>query len=163
MTHENQDVIFLGNTGVLWSEKFRAENPEAHALSNDPEAITLAKKLAYTASASIVATSSDRYAGESLDDTKQFYDFSEEDKEFQNLIIDQTPNLYDRYESDRDLRGHEVAEWLRQHSQIHNYVIIDHRPRSSYLPDQRAHYVKTNMDVGLTPEHCEQALKILHS
>lgn len=67
-------------------------------------------------------------------------------------IKDITPRLI-------DIRGKEIQQYLDNHKEITNYVIID--DDSDMLESQKNHFVKTDSKVGLTIKEIIECEKIL--
>lgn len=74
-----------------------------------------------------------------------------------NWFID---NLYDVTHTYRGLRGQEVKDWLNEHDDIENYVIID--DDGDFLDEQLYHFVQTNYEDGLTEVETKRAIKVLN-
>ena len=68
-------------------------------------------------------------------------------------IKDKTPNL-------QAIRGEEIQQYLDEHKEITEYVILD--DDSDMLPEQKGHFVKVDAKKGLTMRNiidCEKKLK----
>lgn len=74
-----------------------------------------------------------------------------------NWLID---NLYDVTHTYRGLRGDEIKDWLDEHSDVENYVIID--DDGDMRDDQLYHFVQTNFEDGLTEVETKRAIKVLN-
>ena len=74
-----------------------------------------------------------------------------------NWFID---NLYDVTHTYKGLRGQEVKDWLNEHNDIENYVIID--DDGDFLDEQLYHFVQTNYEDGLTEVETKRAIKVLN-
>jgi len=74
-----------------------------------------------------------------------------------NWLID---NLYDVTHTYRGLRGDEIKDWLDEHSDVENYVIID--DDGDMRDDQLYHFVQTNFEDGLTEVETNRAIKVLN-
>lgn len=57
-------------------------------------------------------------------------------------------------------RGDKIKHWLDQHQEVERYCIIDDIP--DMLPEQRACFVRTHDDVGLTAREQFQCIQILN-
>lgn len=57
-------------------------------------------------------------------------------------------------------RGVEIAEYLTEHSDITNYVILD--DDSDMLLEQKDHFIQTDSYLGINEDDVEQAIKILN-
>lgn len=71
-----------------------------------------------------------------------------------DILIDQTPppRL-------NGIRGHDISEWLVEHPKVTKYVILD--DGTDFLPEQRAHHVKTDTYVGLTFYQVKECIRLL--
>ena len=69
-------------------------------------------------------------------------------------------NLYDVTHTYRGLRGDEIKDWLDEHSDVENYVIID--DDGDMRDDQLYHFVQTNFEDGLTEVETNRAIKVLN-
>lgn len=58
-------------------------------------------------------------------------------------------------------RGYEIQEWLNNHKDTTNYVIID--DDSDILKEQRKHFIHTSELNGLTEKLTKKAIKILNN
>lgn len=56
--------------------------------------------------------------------------------------------------------GVEIAEYLTEHSDITNYVILD--DDSDMLLEQKDHFIRTDPYLGINEDDVEQAIKILN-
>ena len=74
-----------------------------------------------------------------------------------NWFID---NLYDVTHTYRSLRGLEIKDWLDEHNDIENYVIID--DDGDFLDEQLYHFVQTNYEDGITEVETIRAIKVLN-
>ena len=75
-----------------------------------------------------------------------------------NWLID---NLYDVTNTYKGLRGQEIKDWLDEHNDIENYVIID--DDGDMLDEQLYHFVQTNYEDGLTEVETKRAIKVLNN
>ena len=67
-------------------------------------------------------------------------------------IIDKTPVMISK-------RGFEINKWLVNHPEVNKYVILD--DSTDFLPDQIPVFINTDLEVGLSKEDAEKAIKIL--
>jgi len=74
-----------------------------------------------------------------------------------NWFID---NLYDVTHTYRCSRGQEIKDWLDEHNDIENYVIID--DDNDMLDSQLYHFVQTNYEDGLTEVETKRAIKVIN-
>ena len=68
-------------------------------------------------------------------------------------IKDKTPRLLSQP------RGEEIKQYLEEHTEIENYVIID--DDSDMLEEQKEHFVKVDASVGFIQRDYERCLEIL--
>jgi len=91
----------------------------------------------------------------------------------ENYVIDKTPEyiwrclnrhdyFMDNYEEKYEYsRGAEIDGWLKEHSEITNYVIID--DRTDFTSEQKEnHFIHVDPMWGLTDKHVELAINILN-
>ena len=69
-------------------------------------------------------------------------------------------NLYDVTHTYKGLRGQEIKDWLNEHDDIENYVIID--DDGDFLNEQLYHFVQTNYEDGITEVEATRAIKVLN-
>lgn len=151
-------VIFLDIDGVLNSEEwdryvqsftYGARFNSCYLLSQ--EMILRLQNVVFQTNAEIVLTSSWRTnerAMCALTRQLSLYHLS---------IRDST--LYSTYNT----RADDINEWLRSHSNIHSYVIVDDTD-DGFTQDEilAAHFVQTTYAQGLTPEKAEKIIEILN-
>lgn len=70
-------------------------------------------------------------------------------------------NLYDVTHTYRGLRGEEIKDWLNEHQDVENYVIID--DDDDFLDEQLYHFVQTNYEDGITEVEAIRAIKVLNN
>jgi hypothetical protein len=58
-----------------------------------------------------------------------------------------------------DIRGEEIADWLRRHPEVTRYAIVD--DDSDMLDEQLPFFVQTRFEEGLTMEHVDRLAEIL--
>ena len=151
-------VIFLDIDGVLNSEEwdmyvqsftYGARFNSCYLLSQ--EMILRLQNVVFQTNAEIVLTSSWRTnerAMCALTRQLSLYHLS---------IRDST--LYSTYNT----RADDINEWLRSHSNIHSYAIVDDYD-DGFTQDVilAAHFVQTTYAQGLTPEKAEKIIEILN-
>lgn len=151
-------VIFLDIDGVLNSEEwdmyvqsftYGARFNSCYLLSQ--EMILRLQNVVFQTNAEIVLTSSWRTnerAMCALTRQLSLYHLS---------IRDST--LYSTYNT----RADDINEWLRSHSNIHSYAIVDDYDDGFTQDDiLAAHFVQTTYAQGLTPEKAEKIIEILN-
>lgn len=156
-------VIFLDIDGVLNSEEFACwchEFPDfvREGGSNwvDPNAVKMITSLCEEHDIKLVISSSWRL----FDTTSTIEHF----KNYRDLtplckyIVGVTPrNMDDRiWES----RGEEIQQYLNEHPEIENYVIVD--DDNDMLESQKDHFVRCSYVFGLIPSRVEKIKEILN-
>ncbi len=149
-------VVFLDFDGVLNSEKYIRECGYYGVIIN-PTRIKLIKKIIDATDAKIVLSTSWREhwdkdtdkcdaIGENINDIFERYGLS---------IFDKTAFL------DRS-REKEIEQWLHNHPQTENFVVLDDRFLDSVV--LRNHFVKTNnYRDGIDENNVKQAIEILNA
>ena len=69
-------------------------------------------------------------------------------------------NLYDVTHTYKGLRGQEIKDWLNEHPEVENYVIID--DDGDMLDEQIYHFIQTNYEHGIGESETIYAIKILN-
>jgi len=69
-------------------------------------------------------------------------------------------NIYDVTHTYKGLRGQEIKDWLDEHDDVDNYVIID--DDNDFYDEQLYHFVQTNYEDGLTEVETKRAIKVLN-
>jgi len=153
-------VIFLDIDGVLVTRnsiKYQHINfPDESALMFSRKAVRNLNKLIKITNAKIVISSTWRLL-HSLDKLRKI--FNE-----QNIIgeIISTTSI-ERVTLEEDIpRGKKIADWLEQHNNIEQYVIIDDDVQADCIQFHPNNCVETSYKRGFAPEACfNEALAIL--
>ena len=157
-------VLFLDIDGVLntcwWDRKTPVDK---YGYAFDPNAVANLRRIVEETGASIVISSSWKCMG--LSQMEEMWDV----RNLPGKIVGITPNsVSDELLVNADIdsielfhiRGEEIKEWLTRHGKhVSHYVIID--DMDNMLPEQQAHFVHTNPEVGITEENAVQAITIL--
>ena len=69
-------------------------------------------------------------------------------------------NIYDVTHTYKGFRGQEIKDWLDEHDDVDNYVIID--DDNDFYDEQLYHFVQTNYEDGLTEVETKRAIKVLN-
>lgn len=144
-------IIFLDIDGVLNSEiYYRSVDRTAKDWSRfDPTAVDLIKKLVNEFFAQIVISSTWRFGAVQLLNSEL-----KKSGLIKYLHKDwKTPQGYP------PSKGKEIKEWLDQHTNISEYVIID--DDESILEEQKSRFVKTDLMNGMKEKHYARAREIL--
>lgn len=131
-----------------------------------PEKYILLGKILAKTNAKIVISSS--WRRDNLENTLEFitncdinYYLANNPFPFCDKIVGQTKKLsYEERYSYHDKRGVYIQNYLKEHPEITNYVIID--DENDMLEEQQSHFVWTNFDIGLTDEEVNEAIRILN-
>lgn len=75
------------------------------------------------------------------------------DKTPEHMWVEHAPKIYQS-------RGSEIDDWLSQHTECENFVIID--DRTDFLDEQQAHLVHVNSKRGIDDIDVEFAIQILN-
>jgi len=161
-------VIFLDIDGVLntkwwYTQMDKNTSKDKYGYAFDPHAVANLKRILDETGADIVVSSSWKCFGLSeLEDMWQ-------ERGLPGRVIDITPNSVsdellltanlDEIEMTH-IRGEEIKEWLDTKGKgVSHYAIID--DMDNFLPEQQAHFVLTDPDVGITEQNAVQAIMIL--
>ena len=154
--NSNCPVIFLDFDGVLstddYLDQLRAANSKTHDYFGrlfDPECISCLRRIIKSTGARIVITSSWR----NYLSTFQFI-LMWHIRKLPGILAGVVPQ-------GSAYRGNEIDEWLKQHTNISRYAILDDMDSRQFKSDQSSHLVTTNHFKGLQPEHLPQTLSIL--
>jgi hypothetical protein len=173
---EPHKIIFLDFDGVLNSEKhFNCLKEQGLPTEDfcgtifDPEATEALQKIIDATGAVIVISSSWRFAG--LGRMKYLWD----KRGIAGKVVDITSlhtvdDLIEEHIGDDDFddfiyksgspRAYEINDWLTNHPETMNYVILDDERMSETL---ETHFVNVNPHTGLTMADAEKAIEILNS
>lgn len=160
-------IIFLDIDGVL---NVYCEGRDQFGCTFHTNFVENLRNIIDKTGAKIVISSSWRTDG--LDVMKELWKY----RDLPGDVIDVTPDPYDLIKEgkfefyDQVERGHEIQDWLDNHKEVTNYVIID--DDNDMLDNQRENFVRTannnhhgdHVDVlgyGLTKICSEKAIKIL--
>lgn len=144
-------LIFLDVDGVLNNANWAKEMEETGIYVYrdgilNPDSMKLLSDLVYQTGAKIILSSSWRRCPElrqKLLETMKLYGLS---------ILDDTPYM-------GSIRGEDIREWLKNHSGISSYIILD--DDDDMLPNQKKFLVRTDFNKGFNYESYLKALKIL--
>ena len=169
---DNMNVIFLDidgvvNTLIIDTKPFKTDRgqisrdgfyyklnmPDDGEVSNR-QAVMWLNKLCKETNAKIVITSTWRFGDNGLEKTKKALYNSGLLKEIE--IIGETPRKYNY----NNIRGYEIEEYLNQHPEIDNYVIID--DDLDMLTKQMNNFVVTDTNIGMTYNTYVRAKEILN-
>ena len=144
-------VIFLDVDGVLNNDRTTRTTAGGFVFVSGRLVKNL-QRIVKETGAKVVLSSDWRY---DRDDPKLNGDFLELEAELQRYGISLygfTPELRSAH------RGAEIDAWLKEHSEVVNFVILDDRPDIEPNTD---HWVRTVMRDGLGVEETEEAIQIL--
>lgn len=155
-------VIFLDFDGVITTPKSKCKL--------DPEKMALVGRILDATGAKIVISSSwRRYLLEDtikhITDTDNFF-VGGNPFPYPEAVVGVTERMYSFCYPNNDRhfglpRGCEIEHYLRQHSEIDNYVIID--DDQDMLLCQADNFVHTDGEEGITEKDVEKAIEILNN
>jgi len=146
------NVVFLDIDGVLNNSKTRKLTSYTRSPFVDPAMLKRLRKILDATKAEVVLSSDWRY---DRDDERYNQDFIE----LKYLLGDYGIEFYDFTPERLDgNRGLEIKEFLDNHKEVTNYVVLDDRSDACVEPDK---FIHTSMSVGLTDDHVQEAIDIL--
>lgn len=152
-------IIFLDFDGVITTLKSN--------WNLDKEKMELVKQICDATGAKIVISSSwRRYT---LEQTLELITTKQIEKGFQSFlypedVVDITARMYAFKSGNREThyglyRGVEIGQWLSEHQDVTNYVILD--DDSDMLLSQKKHFIKTHTLRGISKRDVKRAINIL--
>lgn len=147
------NIIFLDVDGVLNSDEFRKEQYMIlkRAIRTeeffDPFCLECLKEIVEATDAKIVITSSMMINDMDL---------------LRNKLGEYGIDILDKTEHYGDRRGAQIREWLSEHNNVENYIILDDEYFVDY-PGLEEHIVKTSFysGRGLNENHISKAIRLL--
>lgn len=149
---EGINVIFLDIDGVLNSYRTIRRTAGGYVFVGNNQMKRL-RRIVIETGAKVVLSSDWRY---NRDDPKYNSDFLELEKELFKYgirLYGFTPELPSAH------RGMEIDLWLKDHSEVNNFVILDDR---TDIEPNKGHWVQTVMSRGLGAAEAEDAIRILN-
>lgn len=149
---EKIKVIFLDVDGVLNNSKTTRTTSQTHYTFVGARHIKNLKRIINSTGAKVVLSSDWRY---DRDDPKWNRDYLELRNELARYGIKFygfTPELPSAH------RGFEIAQWLTEHPEVSNFVILDDR---TDMEPHKDHWVQTVMARGLGKVETDKAISIL--
>jgi hypothetical protein len=156
-------VIFLDIDGVLNHDKWYTSDTyknmyqnENNELDLDPICVERINNICHKTNAKIVISSNWRISwyGTILRLTRGGLK--------EQYIIDKTPErMWVNIPNFDRSRGAEINDWLEQHNECENYIILD--DRTDFKKEQLYHFIKINPNIGLTDEQMIKAIDMLNS
>ena len=146
-------IIFLDIDGVLNSVQYykKVDRKEEDWNRFNPNAVEIIKRLVEEFNAKIVISSTWRYGL-----VKELKNEMVKSGLIKYLHKDwKTPVIYPGHQN----RGNEIRAWLENHPDTDKYVIID--DDESILGEQKKHFIKTDINEGMTEKHYYNAREIL--
>lgn len=147
-------VIFLDIDGVLNNEKTTITTSTGWDFVEDDK-IQILKYILNKTKAKIVLSSTWRWERDNPQRNQDFCELQNKLKEYNIEFYDYTPTLL------RGRRQDEIFEWLKNHSDIENYIILD--DTFDEIDKTLPNFFKTNFKTGLTKEIAEKAIKFLNN
>lgn len=166
-TPKKMKVIFLDIDGVL---NVMFPGRDNYGRLFHPEFVDNLRWIIDETGAKIVMSSTWRFAG--LEKMKQMWIDRNLPGELIDITIDCVQLVDDGRAEFYDLveRGHEIQQWLDEHPEVENYVILD--DDNDFLTSQRVNFVRTSNNInhpdcidigyGLTKICSEDAIRILN-
>lgn len=166
-TPKKMKVIFLDIDGVL---NVMFPGRDNYGRLFHPEFVDNLRWIIDETGAKIVMSSTWRFAG--LEKMKQMWIDRNLPGELIDITIDCVQLVDDGRAEFYDLveRGHEIQQWLDEHPEVENYVILD--DDNDFLTSQRGNFVRTSNNInhpdcidigyGLTKICSEEAIRILN-
>lgn len=137
---------------------------DKYGYSFDPKAVANLRRIVEETGSDIVISSSWKCMG--LSQIEEMWD----ERNLPGKVVGITPNSVSDellLAADIDsielfhIRGEEIKEWLVKHGMnVSHYVIID--DMDNMLPEQQAHFVQTNPEVGITIDDTKRIIEILN-
>lgn len=146
-----EKVIFLDVDGVLNCNKTTRKTTSGYTFVGNRQVKNL-RHIINSTQAKVVLSSDWRY---DRDDSRYNGDYLELEAELMRYGIQLygfTPELPSAH------RGTEIAQWLAEHTEVSNFVILDDR---TDIEPNKDHWVQTTMSCGLGVAEANQAIEIL--
>ena len=163
-------VIFLDVDGVLNSVddlmEYREQNNIKGTILYDDisdKRLLLLKELVNKTNAEIVISSSWRMGWirngkpKELNPKSLLYKLKSRLNEYDLHYLDVTPYLWKENSSHQ--RGDEIREWLNNHPEVTNFVILD--DEDDMCEFTKTHLVQTDYQHGLLQKHVDEAIELL--
>lgn len=152
--YKSNYVIFLDCDGVLNSDKTLARTPNRY-LGISSDKVKLLREIVKATGANIILSSSWR----TMESTDPDYKYLVKCLKYKGLFIkDKTSQNFGHH------RGKQIREYLNEHSEITNYVIID--DEFQYEVEEcglSEHFLHTDFTTGLTKKDVIKAIEILNN
>lgn len=145
-------VLFLDIDGVLNSDATTRKTGTGWDFVDDIH-IERLKRILDATGAKVVLSSTWRYDRDEPKLNSDFLELQDYLKQFDIEFYDYTPN------SNPYQRGLEIQEWLDEHPEVEQFVILDDRDDMEPCMD---HLVQTIQHDALLDEHVEEAIQILN-
>ena len=146
-----EKIIFLDVDGVLNCNKTTRKTMSGYTFIGNRQLKNL-RRIISTTQAKVVLSSDWRY---DRDDPRYNADYLELEAEIMRNGIQFygfTPELPSAH------RGAEIAQWLAEHPEVSDFVVLDDR---TDIEPNKDHWVRTVMSCGLGAVETDEAIKIL--
>ena len=152
--YKNYMCIFLDIDGVLNSDKTLARTPNRY-LGISSDKVKLLREIVKATGANIILSSSWR----TMDSTDPDYKYLVKCLKYKGLFIkDKTSRNFGHH------RGKQIREYLNEHPEITNYVIIDDEFQYAFEEcGLSEHFLHTDFTTGLTKKDVIKAIEILNN
>ncbi len=147
----NEKVIFLDVDGVLNSDKTTRTTKNGYTFIGNRKIKNL-RRIIEATGAQVVLSSDWRYDRNDPVLNEDFLELKNELLRNHIHIYGFTPELPSAH------RGEEISEWLKDHPEVSNFVILDDR---TDIEPNKDHWVRTVMSRGLCKEEADDAIMIL--
>lgn len=149
---ERIKVIFLDIDGVLNNRRTTRTTTCTHYTFVSARLVKNLKRIVDETGAKVVLSSDWRYDRDNPMCNGDFLELRGELRRYGIQFYGFTPELPTAH------RGAEIEQWLQNHTEVENYVILDDR---TDIEPNKDHWVRTFLSSGLGKEETEKAISIL--
>lgn len=149
---EKIKVIFLDIDGVLNNEK-TTRTTRLYCRFVGVRHIKNLKRIVDSTGAKVVLSSDWRYDRDDPYCNSDYLELRDELRKHGISFYGFTPVLLSAH------RGAEIDQWLKEHEEVENFVILDDRPD---IEPNKDHWVQTTMSRGLCAEETKAAIEMLN-
>lgn len=146
-----EKVIFLDIDGVLNSDTTIRRTADNYVFVGSRQLKNL-KNIINVTGAKVVLSSDWRYDRDNPEYNSDYLELKNELMRYGIRFYGFTPELSSAH------RGAEIDQWLKEHAEVSNFVILDDR---TDMEPNKDHWVQTTMAHGLGKEEMEAAINIL--
>lgn len=146
-----EKIIFLDVDGVLNCRKTKRRTANNYTFVGSRQLKNL-KHIISTTGAKVVLSSDWRYDRDNPKLNSDYLELRDELLRYGIQFYGFTPELPSAH------RGAEIAQWLAEHTEVLNFVILDDR---ADIEPNKNHWVQTTMSHGLGTEETNKAIEFL--